>query len=86
MDGDFDFTGLNDHEKLALVVYAWNLSDICPNRNTICKLFGWSKYKVSKLARELKPFGLECVATFCEWTLKLSGRGYLFTISTLKPC
>lgn len=79
IDGEFDFAGLNDHEKIVLIVYAWNKSDICPGRCTIIKTLNWSKYKVSKLARELKPFGLECVATFCEWSLKLNGRGYLFT-------
>jgi hypothetical protein len=42
------------------------------------KEFGWSAYKVVKMYRELKTYGLECVALFSENTGLLCGRGYRY--------
>jgi len=42
------------------------------------KEFGWSAYKVAKMYRELKQYGLECVAIFSENTGLLCGRGYRY--------
>jgi len=76
--GKLNYEGLNDHEKMILYIYAWNLSDFCPTKKSIMKEFGWSSYKVAKMYRELKQCGLECVAIFSENTGLLCGRGYRY--------
>lgn len=76
--GKLNYEGLNDHEKMILYIYAWNLSDFCPTKKSIMKEFGWSAYKVAKMYRELKQHGLECVAIFSENTGLLCGRGYRY--------
>lgn len=76
--GKLDYEGLNDHEKMILYIYAWNLSDFCPTKKSIMKEFNWSSYKVAKMYRELKQYGLECVAIFSENTGLLCGRGYRY--------
>ena len=76
--GKLNYEGLNDHEKMILYIYAWNLSDFCPTKKSITKEFGWSAYKVAKMYRELKQYGLECVALFSENTGLLCGRGYRY--------
>lgn len=76
--GKIDYSDLSDEEKLCLFVYAWNRSDICPRKKTIQDEFGWSAYKVSKLAKECKR--IEVVTTVNERTGMLSGRGYLLAV------
>lgn len=75
-NGILNYEGLNDYERLLLYIHAWNLSDICPFRRTIMKEFSWSAYKVSKMCKELKPYGLECIPVVSERTGLLAGRGY----------
>ena len=76
--GKLNYEGLNEHEKMILYIYAWNLSDFCPTKKSVMKEFGWSAYKVAKMYRELKQYGLECVALFSENTGLLCGRGYRY--------
>jgi hypothetical protein len=83
-EGKINYGGLTDAEKMYLYVYAWNLNEQCPFKRTIMKHFGWTAYKVQKLFRELKQFGMDCVPTFDEHDLKLSGRGYMVDIIKLK--
>ncbi len=75
-DGVIDYEGLNEHEKMFLYIIAWNLNDFCPNRITIMRKFGWTSYKVGKMFKEMKPYGLESVAVFNERNGLLAGRGY----------
>jgi hypothetical protein len=75
-NGSLNYEGLNEHEKLILYVYAWNLSDICPFRRTVMKEFSWSAYKVSKMCKALMPYGLKCIPVVSERTGLLAGRGY----------
>ena len=77
-NGKFNYEGLNEHEKMILYIYAWNISDFCASKKSIMKEFGWTSYKVSKMYRELKPYGLRCVPTFSENTGLLSGKGYSY--------
>ena len=74
--GKINYEGLNDHEKMILYIFAWNLSDLCPTKRSVEKEFDWTPYKVAKMYRELKAYGLECVALFSEHTGLLCGRGY----------
>lgn len=76
--GKLNYEGLNEHEKMILYIYAWNLSDFCPTKKSVMKEFGWSAYKVAKMYRELKQYGLECVALFSENNGLLCGRGYRY--------
>ena len=76
--GKLNYEGLNEHEKMILYIYAWNLSDFCPTKKSVMKEFSWSAYKVAKMYRELKQYGLECVALFSENTGLLCGRGYRY--------
>ena len=76
--GKLNYEGLNDHEKMVLYIFAWNLSDFCPTRKSVMKEFEWTAYKVSKMFKELKPYGLESVALFSENTGLLCGRGYRY--------
>jgi hypothetical protein len=39
---------------------------------------------MDKLFRELKEYGIDCVPTFREYDLKLSGRGYVINESKIK--
>lgn len=77
-NGKLNYEGLNDYEKMILYIYAWNLSDLCPRKKSVMKEFGWSAYKVAKMYRELKQYGLQCVAVFSENTGLLCGRGYCY--------
>lgn len=79
-EGQLNFDGLTDAEKMFLYVYAWNLTEKCPFRRSVMKKFGWTSYKVQKLFRELKEYGMESVPTFSESDLKLSGRGYMIDL------
>lgn len=75
-EGDIDYDGLDDINKLCLYIYAWNKSDIFPSKRGILKKFGWTNYKLQKL---IKHVGKICTeATFDENTGLLSGRGYFF--------
>jgi hypothetical protein len=76
--GKLNYEGLNDHEKMILYIYAWNLSNMCPTKKSVMKNFGWTAYKVAKMYRELKSYGLECVALFSENTGLLCGGGYRY--------
>lgn len=76
-EGKIDYEGLNDHQKLCLYVYAWNISDILPGKKGILKRFGWTNYKLQKLIKELKGT-ITTEVTFSEHTGLLSGRGYLY--------
>lgn len=76
--GNINYEGLNDHEKMILYIFAWNISDFCPTKKSVMKNFGWSAYKVAKMYKELKEYGLECVALFSERTGMLCGRGYRY--------
>lgn len=77
-EGKINYDGLNDHEKMVLYILAWNLSDKCPRKKSVMKAFNWTAYKVAKMYRELKEYGLESVATFSEETGLLTGRGYRY--------
>jgi hypothetical protein len=81
--GEINFEGLTDAEKMFLYVYAWNLSERCPFKRSVMKRFGWTSYKVQKLFRELKEYGMDCVPTFREYDLMLSGRGYMINESKI---
>lgn len=76
--GEINYEGLNDHEKMVLYILAWNMSHFCPSRKSVMKQFSWTAYKVSKMFRELKSYGLESVALFSENTGLLCGRGYRY--------
>jgi hypothetical protein len=76
-EGKINYDGLTDAEKMYLYVYAWNLTEKCPFRRSVMKHFGWTSYKVQKLFKELKQFGMDSVPTFKEDDLKLCGRGYM---------
>jgi hypothetical protein len=82
-EGKINYDGLTDAEKMYLYVYAWNLSERCPFRRSIMKQFGWTSYKVQKLFRELKEFGMESVPTFNEHDLMLNGRGYMINATKI---
>lgn len=77
-ESEINTEGLTEHEMFVLYVHAWNKSDMCPSRSLLMKRFGWTKYKIGKLFKELKNSGLESVATFSEETGLLCGRGYRF--------
>lgn len=76
-EGNIDYDGLNDHQKICLYVYAWNTSDILPGKKGILKRFGWTNYKLQKLIKEMKGV-ITTEATFSERTGLLSGRGYFY--------
>ena len=76
--GKLNYEGLNDHEKMVLYILAWNLSDFFFFLKSVMKEFGWTAYKVSKMFKELKSYGLESVALFSENTGLLCGRGYRY--------
>jgi hypothetical protein len=76
-EGKIDYNGLNDHQKLCLYVYAWNISDVLPGKKEILNRFGWTNYKLQKLIKELKGT-ITIEPTFSEYTGLLSGRGYLY--------
>jgi hypothetical protein len=80
-EGAINYNGLTDQQKMILYVYAWNLSDLCPFKKTVMKEFNWTAYKVGKLFKELKDYGLQCVPLFSEETGLLSGKGYLYNFS-----
>lgn len=73
---ELDCTGLNDHEKMVLYIYSCNKSYLLASKKSIIRVFGWTNYKVQKMFRELKPYGLECLPAVCEETGLLAGRGY----------
>jgi hypothetical protein len=76
-EGEINYDGLNDHEKMILYIFAWNKSNICPSKKSVVGRFGWSSYKVAKMFKELKNY-LKCVYLFSERTGLLAGRGYLY--------
>ena len=76
-EGKIDYDGLNDHQKLCLYVYAWNVADILPGKKGILKRFGWTNYKLQKLIKDLKG-AIITEPTFSEHTGLLSGRGYFY--------
>ena len=77
MNIQLETEGLNDHEKFLLFVIAYNMTGTCPFKRFVMEKFGWTAYKVQKMFRELKPYGLECVPTFSEQTGLISGSGYM---------
>ena len=74
--GEIDYSGLNDNEKFCLIVYAWNIADICPSRKTIKDAFNWTTYKVQKIFRETNEITI--TPTMSESTGLLSGSGYYY--------
>ena len=79
-EGILDYSGLNDHEKLCLYVFAWNTcsASIVPRRKAVEKKFGWSRSKVQRMFREIPR--LTVVPAFDENTGLLCGSGYEFVI------
>jgi len=85
-----DFSGLNDHEKLALYVYAYTKIEMAVFKRGIINYFGWTNYKVRKIVREINANETDChidiVSTFSEDTGLLSGKGYQLDIIRDSPC
>lgn len=79
-NGSIDYIGLTDEEKMFVFIYAWNTSNLCPNKKCVMTEFGWNAYKVYKLFKGLKQYGMECVSTFSATTGLLCGRGYNINI------
>ena len=76
-----DINSLSDHNKLIVVVWAYTHAEFAVFQRKLCKMFGWSRYKVRKLIREINQhsteYFIDVVATFDESTGLLSGRGYM---------
>ena len=76
-EGEINYEGLNDHQRLCLYVYAWNESDILPSKKGLLKRFGWTNYKLQKLIKQLNG-KIRVQPTFSEETGLLSGCGYFY--------
>ncbi len=74
--GNINYEGLSGAEKMLLYIYAWNMNEFCPTKRSVMQEFGWTAYKVSKLYRELKPYGITCLPLVSEETGLLCGTGY----------
>jgi hypothetical protein len=81
-EDSIDFSGLNEHEQLALLIYAYTLSDLCVFKRYCASYFGWEPLKVAKLVREINAekenYWIDIDATFDQKTGLLSGKGYQF--------
>jgi hypothetical protein len=74
-EGQIDYEGLSDLQKLFLYIYAWNKSYISPSKKGILKKFGWTNYRLQKLIK--KSNGLITTGpTFSDETGLLTGSGY----------
>lgn len=76
-NGEINYNGLNDHQKLCLYIFAWNTADILPGKKGIFKKFGWTNNYLQNLIKELEG-AITTEATFDEHTGLLSGSGYLY--------
>jgi hypothetical protein len=74
--GNVDYSGLTDIEKMALYIYSYSRIEVGVSRHAVSKQFGWSKYKVSKLRKELDEF-VETQTLFSDDTGLIGGRGYV---------
>ena len=74
-DEDVDFSGLSDQDKFALVVIRFDISDYGVKSSVFCDVFGWSKYKVYKLAKNEKF--IYSSTLFSEDDGLIAGKGYL---------
>ena len=73
--GNIDYSNLSEVDSLILYIYAWNKTDIYPNKKGILKHFNWTNYKLQKVIKQAGIIFTE--ATFCERTGLLSGSGYV---------
>lgn len=86
---NIDFSGLSDAEKMALYIYVFECNDTCVFVRTICRYFGWSRYKVVMLRKQINEnkklnYHIDIVPTFNESNGLLSGNGYTIDIFTHK--
>ena len=86
-EANINFSGLSDAEKMALYIYVYECHDMAVFLRTICNYFGWSRYKVRQLRKEInnnKAFNycIDIVPTFDEENGLLSGKGYQIDIFT----
>lgn len=74
-----NYEGLNDHEKLCLLVMSFTRNEHSVYRRTVEKLLGWSAYKVRKIRKEINlsdsKWFIDCEVLFDE-DGQLSGWGY----------
>ena len=86
---NIDFSGLSDAEKMALYIYVYECNDLCVFVRTICNYFGWSRYKIKILRKQINSnkslnYCIDISATFDEENGLLSGKGYTIDIFTHK--
>jgi len=84
---NINFSGLSDAEKMALYIYVYECHDMAVFLRTICNYFGWSRYKVRQLRKEINNnkalnYCIDIVPTFDEENGLLSGKGYQIDIFT----
>ena len=82
---NLDYTCLFDAQKLALYLYQYD--DYVVFLRTITKYFGWSRYKVRKLRKEINNnkncnYYIDISPCFNEETGLIDGNGYQLDILT----
>lgn len=78
-----NFDGLSDHEKMCLYIYSWTKEGYIVSKKSLVDKFGWTKYKIQKLYRELGGI-IEIDTIWSERTGLIAGKGYSFWVGQKK--
>ncbi|MEH0153757.1 hypothetical protein V6R21_06385 [Limibacter armeniacum] len=77
-----DFSGLNDINRLILIVAGYSMGDLGVRRKDIEQITGWNGSYIKELRKQYEHLGLELISLFCENDGMYYGRGYSFNTQT----